>query len=205
MSLTLTYLGIFVAAIVEGEIAYVAACALIAAGRLSPLPVIAAGSLGAAIGDQAFFFVFRKRLSRWVARFPSLEQQTAPLVAHVRRHATLMVLLIRFAPGLRIALAAACAYVDMPAWRFSILNGVTAVIWAVGLMIVVGYAGPAGLKRFGLDGWAGAIIVGVAIVVLVKVIPRVARRSDRLSALFGTARSWPAERLQEAAAPPRQR
>src|SRR6476661_10282966 len=158
MTLTLTYVGIFVAAIVEGEVAYVAACALIASGHLSPLPVIVAGSAGAAIGDQAFFFLFRKRLHRWVERFPSLERKTQPLVAHVQRHATLMVLLIRFAPGLRIALAAACAYVDMPPLRFAILNGVTAVIWAVGLMVLVAWAGPAALQHFGLDGWVAALL-----------------------------------------------
>jgi membrane protein DedA with SNARE-associated domain len=177
MTLPLTYVGIFVAAIVEGEIAYVAACALIAAGQLSPLPVIVAGALGAAIGDQTFFFVFRKRLTAWVARFPSLERRTAPLVVHVRRHSTLMVLLIRFAPGLRIALAAACAYVDMSPWRFSILNGLTAVIWAVGLMIVVGWLGPAGLDRFGLGGWAGALVVGGVIVVLFKLLGRFEQRA----------------------------
>lgn len=175
MNLPLTYFGIFVAAIVEGEIAYVAACALIAAGHLSPLPVIVAGALGAAIGDQAFFYVFRKRLNNWVARFPSLERKTAPLVAHVRRHSTLMVLWIRFAPGLRIALAAACAYVDMAPWRFSILNGATAVVWAVALMILVGWLGPAGLQHFGLGGWAGALIVGGPIILLCKLTPRVAR------------------------------
>lgn len=177
MNLPLTYFGIFVAAIVEGEIAYVAACALVAAGHLGPLPVIVAGSLGAATGDQAFFFVFRKRLNAWVARFPSLERKTAPLVAHVRRHSMLMVLLIRFAPGLRIALAAACAYVNMSPWRFSILNGVTAVLWAAGLMILVGWLGPVGLARFGLGGWAGALFVGGPLVVLFKLLGRFEQRA----------------------------
>jgi membrane protein DedA with SNARE-associated domain len=188
MTLTLTYLGIFLAAIVEGEVAYVAACALIASGHLSPLPVIVAGSLGAAIGDQAFFFLFRKRLHRWVERFPSLERKTEPLVAHVQRRATLMVLLIRFAPGLRIALAAACAYVDMPPLRFAILNGVTAVIWAVGLMILVAWAGPAALQHFGLDGWAAALIVGAAIVVLFKLLGRFEERTIGTSTEPGSLR-----------------
>jgi membrane protein DedA with SNARE-associated domain len=154
------YLGIFVAAMVEGEIAYVGACALVAAGQLNAGAVIVSGALGAAIGDQAYFFIFRGRLHTWVARFPALERKTAPLVDRVRRNATLMVLLIRFAPGLRIALAAACAYVDMPALRFSILNAGTAFIWAAGLMVLIGWAGPAALNRVGLGGWiAGAVIV----------------------------------------------
>jgi membrane protein DedA with SNARE-associated domain len=181
MSVALPYVGVFVAAIVEGEIAYVAACALIAAGHLSPLPVIVAGALGAAIGDQAFFFVFRKRLNSWVARFPALERKTAPLVIHVRRNATLMVLLIRFAPGLRIALAAACAYVDMSPLRFSVLNGITALIWAVGLMVMVAWAGPAGLQRVGLGGWVGALIVGGALVVVLKLLGRLEERAIKTS------------------------
>jgi len=179
MNAPLTYFGIFAAAVVEGEIAYVAACALIAAGHLNPVGVIAAGSLGAAIGDQAFFFVFRGRLQKWMTRFPSVQAKAAPLVDRVRRNATLMVLLIRFAPGLRIALAAACAYVDMPPLRFSILNAVTAVIWAVGLMIIVAWAGPASLQRFGLGGWVGAVVAGAVVVLVVKLsavfIPRAAQ------------------------------
>src|SRR3954471_10529200 len=173
------YLGIFVAAMVEGEIAYVGACALVAAGQLNAGAVIVSGALGAAIGDQAYFFVFRGRLQRWLARFPALERKAAPLVERVRRNATLMVLLIRFAPGLRIALAAACAYVDMPPLRFSILNAVTAVIWAVGLMIIVAWAGPASLQRFGLGGWVGAVVAGAVVVLVVKLsavfIPRAAQ------------------------------
>jgi len=171
------YLGIFVAAMVEGEIAYVGACALVAAGQLNAGAVIVSGALGAAIGDQAYFFVFRGRLQRWLARFPALERKAAPLVERVRRNATLMVLLIRFAPGLRIALAAACAYVDMSALRFSILNAGTAFIWAAGLMVLIGWAGPAALNRVGLGGWIGSLIAGAVIVIAFKLLGRLQARS----------------------------
>src|SRR5262245_32001741 len=113
------YFGIFVAAIVEGEITYIAASVLVAHGQLNPVGVLVSGALGAAMGDQAYFYLFRKRLARWVARSPSLERKAAPLIDRVRRHASLMVLLIRFAPGLRIAIAAACAWADVPAMKFS--------------------------------------------------------------------------------------
>ena len=97
----LPYVGILLAAIIEGEIAYVAAAALVAQGHLNAFGVVVAGAFGAAVGDQAFFYVFRGRLPRWVARYPSLEQKSAPLVDRVRRHDALMVLLIRFAPAAR--------------------------------------------------------------------------------------------------------
>ena len=78
-----------------------------------------------------------------MARYPALEQTTAPLLGRVRRHASLMVLLIRFAPGLRIALAAACAWVDVSPLKFSLLNLLSSFAWAIGLLVLVGWFGPA--------------------------------------------------------------
>lgn len=172
----LTYLGITLAAIVEGEIAYVAAAALVAQGHLNPLGVVLSGALGASIGDQAYFYVFRGRLAKWIARYPSLERKTAPLVARVRRHGRLMVMLIRFAPGLRIALAAACAYVEVPPLTFSFLNAVTALLWSVVLLVLVAWVGPTYLAQFGLSGWKGALLVGALIVGLFKLLGRYEHR-----------------------------
>ena len=174
---SLPYVAILVAAIVEGEIAYIAACALVAAGRLDAIGVILTGALGAAIGDQAYFYVFRRRLAQWIARFPALERKVGPLVPRVRRSATLMVLLIRFAPGLRVALAAACAYVDMSPLRFSILNGVTSILWAIGLLVLVAWLGPAGLAKFGLEGWKAAVLVGVLILLFFRWLNRVEQQA----------------------------
>jgi membrane protein DedA with SNARE-associated domain len=173
----LVYGGILLAAIVEGEIAYIGAATLVADGRLHPLAVLVAGALGAAIGDQAYFYVFRGRLPRWLARYPSLERKTAPLVSRVRRHAALMVFLIRFAPGLRIALAAACAAADVPPRTVSTLNLLAAFVWAGALLILVAWVGPAYLARFGLAGWRGALAAGLTILVLFRVLASYERRA----------------------------
>lgn len=171
----LPYAGILIAAIVEGEIAYIAAAALVAQGHLNPAGVLLCGTVGAAIGDQAYFYLFRGRLPRWLARYPSLQRRTAPLVAHVRRHDTLMVLLIRFAPGLRIAIAAACAWVDVSPRKFSLLNLVASLVWASSLLALVGWLGPAYLSQFGLAGWQAALLVGAAAIALLKVFGRYER------------------------------
>jgi membrane protein DedA with SNARE-associated domain len=173
----LTYSGILVAAIVEGEIAYIGAAALVAQGQLNPLGVLTAGTLGAAIGDQAYFYLFRGRLPRWVGRYPSLEQKTRPLVSRVRRHDSLMVLLIRFAPGMRIALAAACAWVDVSPLKFSVLNLISALAWAVALLVLVGWLGPTFLARYGLGGWKGALLIGAVVFGLFRVLGSYERRA----------------------------
>ena len=173
----LPYCGVALAAVVEGEVTYIGAAALVAEGRLHPLGVLVAGAFGASIGDQAYFYLFRGRLSRWMARYPSLQRKTAPLVDRVRRHASLMVLLIRFAPGLRIALAAACAAADVPPRTMTVLNLLSAFVWAAALLILVAWLGPAYLARFGLAGWRGALAVGLMLLVLVRVLGSYERRA----------------------------
>lgn len=174
--LLLPYAGILLAAILEGEIAYIGAATLVAEGRLHPLGVLVAGALGAAIGDQAYFYVFRGRLPRWLARSPSLRQKTVPLIERVRRHSSLMVLLIRFAPGFRIALAAACAAAEVPPSKFSLLNALASLAWASTLLVLVAWVGPTYLAQFGLDGWKGALAVGLVLLVLFKVLGSYERR-----------------------------
>ena len=173
----LPYCGVALAAIVEGELTYIAAATLVAEGRLQPLGVLVSGALGAAIGDQAYFYLFRGRLPHWLARYPSLQRKTAPLVDRVRRHASLMVLLIRFAPGLRIALAAACAAADVPPRTMSLLNLLSAFVWAAALLVLVAWLGPAYLAQFGLAGWRGALTVGLTLLVLFRVLGSYERRA----------------------------
>jgi membrane protein DedA with SNARE-associated domain len=173
----LPYVGILVAAVVEGEITYIGAATLVAQGQLNPVAVLVAGAIGAAVGDQAFFYVFRGRLPRWVARYPSLERKAAPLVERVRRHDSLMVLLIRFAPGLRIALAAACAWVDVAPLKFSLLNLLSAFAWAAAVLGLVGWLGPAYLAEYGLGDWKGALLVGSVLYLIFKVLGSYERRA----------------------------
>jgi membrane protein DedA with SNARE-associated domain len=173
----LPYYGVMIAAIVEGEIAYIGAAALVAQGHLHPVGVLVSGAVGAAIGDQAYFYAFRGRLPRWLARYPSLQQRAAPLVDRVRRHDSLMVLLIRFAPGLRIAIAAACAWADVSPRKFSVLNLLSAFVWAFALLALVGWFGPTYLARYGLGGWKGALVMGLAVLALLKALGSYERRA----------------------------
>lgn len=177
MQALLPYAGILVAAAVEGEFAYVAACALVAEGRLDPLAVVLAGTIGAAAGDQAYFYLFRGRLTRWMDRFPSVARKAAPLRDVVRRRATLATLLVRFAPGFRVALTAACVYADVPALKFSLLNTLTSLIWAVALLALVAWAGPAVLASFGLRAWQGAVVMGLIVLVLFRLLGRLESRA----------------------------
>jgi len=150
-----TYGGIFAAAAIEGEIVFIAASVLVAAGKLSALGVIIAGALGGAAGDQFYFYLLRGRVDRLLDRVRWVASRHDAIVNRVRRRQTVMIFVIRFAPGLRIAMAAACAYARVSALRFSLVDTVAAFTWAVVLMIMVSRAGPALAEQLGIGGiWA---------------------------------------------------
>ena len=88
-----------------------------------------------------------------------------------------MVLLIRFAPGLRIALAAACAWADVPPRTILVLEPAVGVRLGRRTAGPRRVAGPAYLARFGLAGWRGALAVGLTLLVLFRVLGRYERRA----------------------------
>jgi membrane protein DedA with SNARE-associated domain len=169
------YVGVCTAAMVEGEVAYVIAATLVGRGYLDPLAVLVAGAAGAAAGDQFYFYLLRGRLRRWLDRFDAIARRGHRLAARVQRHQVPMVLLIRFAPGLRIALAAACAYAGVSPLRFTLLNLVSAVCWAVVLLVVVAWLGPMYLPALGISGWWSALVPPLVIVIVFRLVSRAER------------------------------
>lgn len=155
--------GIFMAAAVEGEIVFIGAAVLVAAGKLDPIAVAVSGALGAAAGDQVFFYLFRGRLSGWLNRLRPIAERRESIVERVRRNQLLMVFVIRFAPGLRIAITAACAYAGVSAALFTILNLASAFTWAAVLLFVVSWGGPGILQHAGVTGVWGAVVPAVAL------------------------------------------
>ena len=174
MSLTgpLAYAAIYVAAIVEGEVMFVAASVLVAAGQLNALAVMTFGALGAASGDQMFFYAFRGRIAGWLTRSKLIAARHASIVARVRRRQSLMILAIRFLPGLRIAVTAACAYSDVSPGRFSTLNLISAFVWAALLLTLVSHIGPGVLQYAGIKGIWGAIVPGTLLLLFIWWISR---------------------------------
>jgi membrane protein DedA with SNARE-associated domain len=149
----LAYLVVFGAAIAEGEVVFLAASVLVAQGYLNPGGVLVAGALGGAAGDNLWFHVLRGRLERWLRRVPRVARRHDIIAARVKRHATVMILALRFMIGLRVAICAACAYSRISAARFAILNLVGAFAWAAALLALVAWAGPTALAWLGFKGW----------------------------------------------------
>jgi membrane protein DedA with SNARE-associated domain len=165
----LAYLIVYLAAALEGEVVFVTAAVAVSQGRLNGAGVLLAAALGGSTGDQFFYYVIRGalhgHLRRWLARFPALARRQDAIVERVRHHQVLMVLACRFMPGLRVAIPAACAYARVPGWVFTTCNLISAVAWAVLIMTVVAWGGPAVLERLGLRGWWSAVVPAVILLI----------------------------------------
>src|SRR3977135_3669308 len=132
----LTYLPIYIAAILEGEIYYSKVCADAISGRLFWPAVLACGALGGATGDQLWFYILRGRI-HWLDRYPRLAQYPERGSARGHSPQTGMTPISRFLPGLRTAIPVACAYAGVRAIKFSLLNLISAFAWATAIMMLV--------------------------------------------------------------------
>lgn len=166
------YLAVFIAAVIEGEILFIAAAMLVGQGSLDAVGVVIAGAAGASTGDHLWFYLLGGRLRRWLDRWPAIARRGHALAARVRRADTLMIFSIRFSPGLRLALTAACAYAHVPRLKFSLVNAAASVIWAAALLSLVAWIGPAVLGAVGISGWWSVIVPAVLVLAIVRVMTR---------------------------------
>ncbi len=172
----LAYLGIYVAAIVEGEVIFTMAAVLVHEGKLNAAGVYLAAALGGSTGDQFFYYLIRGvlhgHLRRWLNRFPALARRHEAITERVRHHQKKMILACRFLPGLRGAIPAACAYARVPAWIFSSLNMVSAFLWAGTIMLIVAWGGPNAMAWLGLGGWWSALLPAALILLFFRWLGR---------------------------------
>jgi undecaprenyl-diphosphatase len=162
----LVYLSIYVAAIIEGEAYYIVQCSLAANGTLYWLPVMVAGALGGATGDQFWFYLLRGRI-HWLDRYPRLARYRDRVMIHVHQHETGLVLVSRFLPGLRTAIPVACAYAGVRPLKFTSLNLISAFAWASAIMLFV-KTGSSTLNAFGLNAWWGPFIPAIFVIVFFR-------------------------------------
>lgn len=172
---TWSYPAIALAAAVEGEIVFVGAAALVGTGDLSAGAVAVAGTIGATLGDWFHYFAVRGRVSEWVRTGMPLAGQGA--LDWIRRHHTMSVAAIRFAPGFRIALTVLCAAAGVSPLRFCAVNAITAAVWAVAVLQAVAYGGPRLLTATGLSPVSATLVSALVALGLIAGAPGLLRRA----------------------------
>ena len=164
----IAYLGILVAAALEGEVVYVGAVVLASLGQLNPVAVLVSGSVGGWAGDQFWYYAARGPLSSWLNKFENIARRRRAMQQRMRRHATKLILAVRFLPGLRIAIPVACAYSGVAALRFSGLSLISALAWGAAIMLIILQLGPTSLSALGIKAWWAPAIPAVIVILFFR-------------------------------------
>lgn len=178
-AVALIYVGIFIAAVVEGEMVFVAASVSVALGHLDFWGVLIAGALGGSTGDQFFFYAFRGPFKHLLEKYPRLARKRNAVGKMVESYSIPLASICRFLPGLRIAIPAACATTSIPGWLFSTISLCSAFAWAAAILGLIAGAGPNALNRLGVArNWAlgASAVVVIALFILLR---RVTLGTDR--------------------------
>lgn len=149
---TYGYLGILLGALLEGETTVVVSGFLCHQGYLDFMSVVFMGLIGTLIGDQVFYYLARWKGYDWACRSRRFRKNYPKASLLMQRHTTWILLGSRFLYGLRMVIPATCGVMKISAWRYSLLNLISALIWTP-LMAYLGYAFGRGVSDF-LHGWS---------------------------------------------------
>jgi len=167
-------IGVFLGAAFEGQTAVVLG-GLLARQHLLPMwMVLASATAGSGLFDHLLFVAGRRfRAHRFVVR-AAQQPAFARALRFIERYPVGYILAFRFIYGLRLASPIAIGVSEVPTWRFTVLNIVGAIIWAVAFA-AAGYAfGQTVHSVFGPHAgrWtliiAGAILAAVIVVALLR-------------------------------------
>jgi membrane protein DedA with SNARE-associated domain len=172
------YLGIVAAAAVEGEVVYVTAVVAATLGRLNPIAVLVSGCVGGWAGDQFWYYAARGRLSSWLDRFEKVARRRRAIEDRMQRHASKLILGIRFLPGLRIAIPLASAYSGVTAIQFSGLSFISALAWAAAIMATIWALGPSSMSALGIKAWWAPVIPAAIVVVFFRWLSKAGSGDD---------------------------
>lgn len=131
------YPALLVGTFLEGETILVLGGAAAHLGYLSLHWVIACGFVGTVTSDQLYFFLGRRHGKTLLARRPAWQTGTERILRRLERHQNLLILSFRFLYGLRTITPFAIGMSDISWHRYTLLNAISAAIWAT----AVGLAG----------------------------------------------------------------
>ena len=131
------YIGVFLGTFLEGEVTMVVSGFLASQDVMDIRMVLLVGGMGGFLGDQFFFLL--GRLSNTLNLLQRLNRSVRYRKARriVRRYGSYIALFSRYLVGMRMALSFTLGVMRMPFRQFTLLNFISAVLWA----ITVGFMG----------------------------------------------------------------
>lgn len=150
--------------VAPGEAVMIAAGVLAANGDLSPLLVVAAGTAGGCLGDNASYGLGASLGRRAERRFFTSERARHRLAwarRQLQERGAVIIVVARFVPGGRTATTFSAGVLEMPWRRFLAIDAFAAALWAA-YMTMLGYFGGSAFEESLWKPMLAAALVAVA-------------------------------------------
>jgi phosphatidylglycerol lysyltransferase len=185
------YVLVFLGVAFEGE-AVLLASALLAQRGFFHLPVVIAVAVAAnSLSDQVYYQLARIRGRSWLERRFSRHPRYHQLIDLIGRRGGWLLLASRFVYGLRIAIPAACGAFGMGIARFTLIDLLAGLVWALPMAALGYFAGGAlgplleGVRRYE-EALALVLVATIALFFGIRHVRRTVRwRELRWSDLHG--------------------
>jgi membrane-associated protein len=173
--------------IFPGETTLNAASVLASQDTLELWLVIAAGTVGAILGDSALYWIARTGPRTLKARLDGASQKderVAKGLALLGRSGPLLIACGRFVPGVRFAVGVSMGLIEYPYRRFLLFSAIGGSFWALYTCLLAYWIGSS-LEDFPL---ASIVISGIVTTVLIAAVYWLDRRRRMRDVPVGTAR-----------------
>lgn len=173
------YLLLFAGVAVEGE-AFLLGGAFLAHRGYFYLPwVIVVAVASNCVADQTYYLMARARGRSWLELRFGQHPRYQRVTSIMARHADWLLLSSRFAFGFRILIPAACGALGMPVVRFSVINLLAGVIWAVPTALLGFYLGQSAERILtGAKYYEWVVLLGLLLVAGLVLLVRHLRRAE---------------------------
>ena len=143
--------------------------------------VIAAGAVGAFLGDNTAYLLGRRMsgaIGRWAERKPKRQARLAWANTQIRQRGGLLLITARFIPGGRTALTVSSGITHQPRAWFAAWVAVAAVIWAT-YAALLGFMGGKAFKDDHTKAFLLAFAAAISLTVVIEIVRHT--RSKRAS------------------------
>lgn len=125
------YFAVFAGTLFEGETILIAAGFAAHRGLLSWEIVVLVAVLGGILGDQLSFCFGRWKGNALIARFPTLAQRKPRIHELLERYDVILILIVRFLYGLRVAGPVIMGSSRIPYVKFAFFDMLGAILWSI--------------------------------------------------------------------------
>ena len=178
------YVAVFLGTLIEGEVTLIIGSFLASQKILDIKGVMFMGAIGGFAGDQLFFFA--GRLGKNLTLIKKLERNAKFRKARkiARKYGIYIILLSRYLIGMRMALSLSLGVFNIPIKQFTLLNLISALLWAltVGTAgFILGKAVMAILGDIKKYEWLMATIVIIVAVISFYIKKKIKKAEEKLS------------------------